>query len=89
MSTVPHGTELIDQLNKAITFLIESCHKNHDDFLHLPEFDEYYFERLIYFLDAALKIEKDERFTKAKELLTNTNGKYFCNVAPDIQKIFL
>lgn len=85
----PTGQDLINQLKEAIEVLKKQCKKNASDFLHLPEQDDEYFNRLEYYIDAAVKLEgTNEKYLKAKEIISKDHDSlYFENVANEILNV--
>ena len=83
------GDALIKELKDAIKILIEHCTANMNNFMHLPEYDEYYFNRLIQFVQVAqVKVENDN-LKKAEEILKNGQKKckYFNETAYQVLEI--
>jgi len=93
IKTSPQTIFLIKELKGAISILIDRCEENdkrHNTFIMLPEFDKSndYFNRVIMFLDHAYKMEQDDRFMVAKEMISSRKNEHFCHMAPDILEIF-
>ena len=88
------GDALVKELKGAIEILQVHCQKNANTFMHLPEHDEYYFNRTIQFIQVALEKENSgeentNKLKKAEELLLKGQKefKYFDNIATAVLEV--